>query len=98
MRLLRRRAFALSLVLFAFLWGVVFMQMATGHDPVLGSKGSQQAKQATTAQPSASTQASQLEFDPTTGQIVHVPASGDSASATTQQSAPEPAPVVTSQS
>ena len=28
----------LSLICFALLWGVVFAQMATGNDPVLGGK------------------------------------------------------------
>jgi len=34
---LRARAVAISVVAFALLWGIVFVQMATGHDPVLGS-------------------------------------------------------------
>ena len=33
---LRGRVVAISLVGFALLWGVVFVQMATGNDPVLG--------------------------------------------------------------
>jgi hypothetical protein len=33
---LRSRAIATSLVCFALLWAVVFVQMATGNDPVLG--------------------------------------------------------------
>jgi hypothetical protein len=36
--LLRGRVVALSLVCFALLWGVVFVQMATGNDPVLSAK------------------------------------------------------------
>lgn len=36
--LLRGRVVALSLICFVVLWGVVFAQMATGNDPVLGSK------------------------------------------------------------
>jgi hypothetical protein len=36
--LLRGRVVAISLVCFAVLWGVVFAQMATGNDPVLGGK------------------------------------------------------------
>ena len=35
--LLRSRVIVLSLVSFALLWGVVFVQMATGNDPVLGN-------------------------------------------------------------
>lgn len=33
---LRSRVVALSLVCFTLLWGIVFVQMATGNDPVLG--------------------------------------------------------------
>jgi hypothetical protein len=36
--LLRSRVVAVSLIGFVLLWGVVFTQMATGNDPVLGSK------------------------------------------------------------
>jgi hypothetical protein len=35
---LRGRVVAISLVCFALLWGAVFVQMATGHDPVLSNK------------------------------------------------------------
>jgi hypothetical protein len=35
--LLRGRVVVLSLICFAVLWGIVFVQMATGNDPVLGS-------------------------------------------------------------
>ena len=37
---LRGRVVAISLVCFALLWGIVFVQMATGHDPVLGNTSS----------------------------------------------------------
>lgn len=33
---LRGRVVAISLICFALLWGVVFVQMETGNDPVLG--------------------------------------------------------------
>lgn len=35
---LRGRVVAISLIGFVLLWGVIFAQMATGHDPVLGDK------------------------------------------------------------
>ncbi len=35
--LLRSRVIAISAIAFVLLWGVVFVQMATGNDPVLGS-------------------------------------------------------------
>jgi hypothetical protein len=34
---LKTRVVAISLICFALLWGIVFAQMATGNDPVLGS-------------------------------------------------------------
>ncbi len=34
--MLRSRVIAISLISFALLWGAVFVQMATGNDPVLG--------------------------------------------------------------
>jgi hypothetical protein len=37
---LRNRVIAISLICFALLWGVVFVQMATGNDPVLGDSSS----------------------------------------------------------
>lgn len=35
---LRVRVGTIALIGFVFLWGVIFVQMATGHDPVLGGK------------------------------------------------------------
>jgi hypothetical protein len=37
---LRGRVVSISLIGFVLLWGVVFAQMATGNDPVLGDKSS----------------------------------------------------------
>jgi cytoskeletal protein RodZ len=45
--LLRSRVIVVSLVSFALLWGVVFVQMATGNDPVLGDSSSRIAKGST---------------------------------------------------
>lgn len=39
---LRGRVVAASLICFALLWGVVFVQMATGNDPVLAEKAAAQ--------------------------------------------------------
>ncbi|HVW45536.1 MAG TPA: hypothetical protein VHA76_00665 [Solirubrobacterales bacterium] len=36
--LLRGRVVVISLLCFAVLWGIVFVQMATGNDPVLSTK------------------------------------------------------------
>jgi hypothetical protein len=41
---LRGRVVAISLIGFVLLWGVVFAQMATGNDPVLGNKSAIAAK------------------------------------------------------
>jgi non-ribosomal peptide synthetase component E (peptide arylation enzyme) len=38
--MLRGRVVVISLICFVALWGVVFAQMATGNDPVLGGKKS----------------------------------------------------------
>jgi cytoskeletal protein RodZ len=35
---LRARVVTIALIGFVLLWGVIFAQMATGHDPVLGGK------------------------------------------------------------
>jgi hypothetical protein len=40
---LRGRVVALSLITFALLWAIVFAQMTTGHDPVLGDSSSANA-------------------------------------------------------
>jgi cytoskeletal protein RodZ len=37
---LRARVVTIALIAFVLLWGVIFAQMATGHDPVLGDKSS----------------------------------------------------------
>jgi hypothetical protein len=36
-RVLRRRAIVVSLLAFVLLWGVVFAQLVSGNDPVLGA-------------------------------------------------------------
>jgi hypothetical protein len=41
---LKTRVVVSSLVCFALLWGIVFVQMATGNDPVLGDSSSTIAK------------------------------------------------------
>jgi cytoskeletal protein RodZ len=43
---LRGRVVAASLICFALLWGVVFAQMATGNDPVLGEKSAAASRKA----------------------------------------------------
>jgi hypothetical protein len=48
---LRNRVIATSLVCFALLWGTVFVQMATGNDPVLGSSSTTKSASAAKARP-----------------------------------------------
>ncbi|MFP5389367.1 MAG: hypothetical protein ACLGG5_08710 [Thermoleophilia bacterium] len=56
---LRGRVVAISLIGFALLWATVFVQMATGNDPVLGGKSS---KVASSSQPAkGSTRQSEAE-------------------------------------
>lgn len=67
---LKGRVVVISLICFALLWGVVFVQMATGNDPVLGDsssagvKGSggrnRHAAQEAPAESSASTDSEEL--------------------------------------
>jgi hypothetical protein len=44
--MLRGRVVVISLICFVVLWGVVFAQMATGNDPVLGGKNNAVATRA----------------------------------------------------
>jgi hypothetical protein len=81
---LRGRVVAISLVSFVLLWGVVFAQMATGNDPVLGERPPR--TDASKAAPRAPTPEA-AEEEPVEVEVEPVP-----------EPEPEPAPVVTSQS
>jgi hypothetical protein len=90
---LRSRVVAVSLIAFVLLWGVVFAQMATGNDPVLGTSSSAIAKPAAAAAAEAieTTAPKELEPEvvepePVEEELVEV------------EPEPEPAPVTTSQS
>jgi cytoskeletal protein RodZ len=50
---LRARVVTVALIGFVLLWGVIFVQMATGHDPVLGDKSSAVAASPTARKHSA---------------------------------------------
>jgi hypothetical protein len=91
---LRSRVVAISLIAFVLLWGVVFGQMATGDDPVLGASSAAIPKSAATA---AATEAIEttapeelepqvIEPEPVEEELVE------------PEPEPEPAPVTTSQS
>jgi cytoskeletal protein RodZ len=58
---LRGRVVAISLLGFVLLWGVVFAQMATGNDPVLGDKSSALATSSATKKHRAKTSAFPVE-------------------------------------
>ena len=53
--ILRGRVVVVSLICFAILWGVVFAQMATGNDPVLGGKEKAAARMVATAKQAVET-------------------------------------------
>ncbi len=63
---LRGRVISVSLITFALLWGIVFVQMATGNDPVLNSASrtaAAAARRATKA-PRNHTASDQIEAEP----------------------------------
>jgi hypothetical protein len=98
---LRGRVVAISLIAFAMLWGTVFVQMATGNDPVLGDRstatagrhpagGNGPGSKARTA-PVASGIASEAEVEATELEAAKLASEVEAVE-------PEPAPVVTAQS
>ncbi|MFT3863338.1 MAG: hypothetical protein QM729_03625 [Solirubrobacterales bacterium] len=62
--LLRGRVVVLSLVCFAVLWGAVFVQMATGNDPVLSTKEKAAARTVASAEETVETTETR-ELEPT---------------------------------
>jgi hypothetical protein len=109
---LRGRVVAVSLIAFVGLWGVVFVQMATGNDPVLGSgrparrsprsSGSHHRSQAQTE--SRTTPAPEApESEPVEEAVPEVAPIEEEVAPVEEESfepepEPEPAPVTTSQS
>jgi hypothetical protein len=90
--LLRSRVIAISLVAFALLWGTVFVQMATGNDPVLGDSSrtaTVRHRTAAAAEATETTAPEELEPEAVEPEPVETEA---------VEPAPEPAPVITSQS
>lgn len=69
---LRGRVVAISLICFALLWGIVFVQMATGNDPVLSAKrsasgrsgGQRKAAAKPTAESEAAAEPVETEVEP----------------------------------
>jgi outer membrane biosynthesis protein TonB len=90
---LRGRAIAISLIAFVLLWGVVFAQMATGNDPVLGASSSAIVKPAATAAAEAIETTAPRELEPEV--VKPEPVEEELVEVEPE---PEPAPVTTSQS
>jgi hypothetical protein len=101
---LRSRVVAISLICFALLWGVVFVQMATGNDPVLGSAGGNDSRTASlprshgashslpleSARPEIASEPKPVEPEP---EVEEVPIEEEP-----EAIEPEPEPVITGQS
>lgn len=111
---LRRRVVVTSLAAFALLWAVVFAQMATGNDPVLGegskaltgstaratrAKGVARAKEARVATAQARAQARRASREANAdAEIEAAEAEAQAIEAEEAFAAEEPEPVITSQS
>ncbi len=91
---LRGRVVAISLVCFALLWGIVFVQMATGHDPVLGDKSSTVAQR----NGAADRHEPAVEVEPVEEEFIEAEAEPEVAEPEPEFVEPEPAPVTTGQS
>ena len=107
MSALRTRAIALTVVSFVLFWGVVFTQMATGNDPVLGgSSGHRNATPASTAAAAVETTEPQeteietVEPEPIEEEVFEEEPEPEPEEEEffEPEPEPEPAPVITSQS
>lgn len=97
---LRGRVVAISLIGFALLWATVFVQMATGSDPVLGSKSSKVASQPAKGSARQS-EAEAVKPKPVETELEALEAEiaeQEAAEIEAAEAEPEPAPVTTSQS
>ena len=90
---LRNRVVAISLIAFVVLWGVVFAQMATGNDPVLGASSPGPASKATEAATEAIETSAPEELESEVLELEPVEAEPLEA-----EPEPEPMPVTTGQS
>jgi type IV secretory pathway VirB10-like protein len=101
---LRGRVVAISLIGFALLWATVFVQMGTGHDPVLASKSSkvassQPAKDSARHRETEAVQPEPVEVEAEEQEAVEAEmAEQEAAEIEAAEVEPEPAPVTTSQS
>ena len=94
--LLRGRVIAISLVSFALLWSAVFVQMATGNDPVLGGSSSKAAGSHSLTESERDEESGQ----PVEEELVVAPEEDELAAEPIEEEfiEEEPAPVTTSQS
>jgi cytoskeletal protein RodZ len=69
---LRGRVVAISLIGFALLWATVFVQMATGNDPVLGGKSSKVASSQQAKGSARQSEAEAVEPEPVESEPVEV--------------------------
>lgn len=98
---LRGRVVAISLVGFALLWATVFVQMATGNDPVLGNKSSKVASSRLANGNARSREAEAIKPEAAETELETVEAEiaeQEAAELEAAEAEPEPAPVTTSQS
>lgn len=107
---LRSRVVAISLICFALLWGVVFVQMATGNDPVLGSAAAHGSRTASrprssgasnpppleSRQPEAEVEPEPVESEAIEPEVEKVPVEEELEEP--EPIEPEPEPVITGQS
>lgn len=93
---LRGRVVAISLIGFVLLWGVVFVQMATGNDPVLGDSSSRVATSSRNGTRGRSQ--SKPKATPTETEVEPAFVEPEPAELEVVEPEPEPAPVITSQS
>jgi hypothetical protein len=91
---LRGRVVAISLIGFALLWAAVFVQMATGNDPVLSAKSPQVASSRPARSAARQNEAETVEPEP----VETEPVEAEAPEVEVVEAEPEPAPVTTSQS
>ena len=92
--LLQSRVVVASLLCFALLWGVVFFQLVSSSDPVLGN-GTSRGRQGRTAKAAPARPAPETVAEREEAELL---AEAEAEIGTEAEAEPEPEPVVTSQS
>lgn len=101
--ILRSRVIAVSILCFALLWAVVFVQMATGNDPVLGAGrravGAKSARPAETVETTSPEEDDEEAAEPIEPEAAELEAiEREAAELEAIEAEPEPVPVETAQS